>query len=217
MLGREGRVIVPGVGGLVSAGQADERGLDGVGVAAGDERLAQQQIQPRPERFLPVGEGEKAGAAGHAGVERLAAVPQDKGAQRLGQRAPAVAAPVVQPHGIVFEIAGQREFTVGGHIRHAVKRKRRAADRRFVMEEADGQRDGAVRLNEPRGQRLRQQRRQQKSGQQQAENASCAHVSLPPSFVSVFRAAAEPAAKSAAPAPPAPARRAAARSAPRPT
>ena len=160
MLGREGRVIVPGVGGLVSAGQADERGLDGVAVAAGDERLAQQQIQPRPERFLPVGEGEKAGAAGHAGVERLAAVPQDEDAQRLGQRAPAVAAPVVQPHGIVFEIAGQREFTVGGHVRHAVKRKRRAADRRFVMEEADGQRDGAVRLNEPRGQRLRQQRRQ---------------------------------------------------------
>jgi len=83
MLGREGRVIVPGVGGLVSAGQADERGLDGVAVAAG-----------------------------HAGVERLAAVPQDEGAQRLGQRAPAVAVPVVQPHGVVFEIAGQREFAV---------------------------------------------------------------------------------------------------------
>ena len=217
MLGRERRVIVPGVGGLVGTGQADERGLDGVAVAAGDERLAQQQIQPRPERFLPVGEGEEAVFAGHAGVERLAAVPQDEGAQRLGQRAPAVAAQILQPHGIVLEIAGQREFAVGGHVRHAVEGKRRAADRRLVMEEADGQRNGAVRLDEARGQRLRQQRRQQNHGQQQAEKASCAHVSLPPSFVSVFRAAAGPAAGSAAPAPPAPARRAAARSAPRPT
>ena len=154
---RDGHIILPGISRLVQIRQADEERLCVIHTIPVGKRLASHEIQARQERLPFRREGQLTVLIGHAAVQRRQPVALGIGGQRLRKRAPRSAVQPVESDGILHKIAGQRKLCIRVDIRYAVKRERRAGDRRSILLITDREADGMCGIDSCGGQRRNRQ------------------------------------------------------------